>query len=214
MYIQYQAFYQIIHKINLMQIDFEKSGGLVPVIVQDASTLKVLMLAYMNEESYHKTKLTGKATFFSRSRNELWEKGETSGNWLEVIDISVDCDGDTLLLLAEPKGPVCHTGEDTCFGITNTRDTAFLGKLDEIIEGRKRDMPEKSYTTSLFMAGINKVAQKVGEEAVELIIEAKDENDELFLNEAADLLYHLIVLLRHKDYSIRDVISVLEKRHS
>jgi phosphoribosyl-AMP cyclohydrolase / phosphoribosyl-ATP pyrophosphohydrolase len=197
-----------------MQIDFEKSGGLVHVIVQDAGSLKVLMLAYMNEESYNKTRLTGKATFFSRSRNQLWEKGETSGNWLEVIDISADCDGDTLLLLAKPKGPVCHTGQDTCFGDVNSGGTAFLGKLDDIIADRKRDMPEKSYTTSLFRAGINKVAQKVGEEAVELIIEAKDSNDELFLNEAADLLYHLIVLLRHKDHSVRDVISVLEKRHS
>ncbi|MGF1585415.1 MAG: bifunctional phosphoribosyl-AMP cyclohydrolase/phosphoribosyl-ATP diphosphatase HisIE [Bacteroidales bacterium] len=197
-----------------MQIDFEKSGGLVPVIIQDASTLKVLMLAYMNEESYNRTRNTGKATFFSRSRDQLWEKGETSGNWLEVIDISVDCDGDTLLLMAEPRGPVCHTGQDTCFGEINSRDTAFLGKLDDIIKGRKRDMPEKSYTTALFRAGINKVAQKVGEEAVELIIEAKDENDELFLNEAADLLYHMIVLLRHKDYSLSDVVSVLEKRHS
>jgi phosphoribosyl-AMP cyclohydrolase / phosphoribosyl-ATP pyrophosphohydrolase len=197
-----------------MKIDFEKSGGLVPVIVQDASTLKVLMLAYMNEESYNRTRNTGKATFFSRSRNQLWEKGETSGNWLEVIDISVDCDGDTLLLMAEPRGPVCHTGQDTCFAEINSRNTAFLGKLDDIIKGRKRDMPEKSYTTALFRAGINKVAQKVGEEAVELIIEAKDENGELFLNEAADLLYHLIVLLRHKDYSLSDVVSILEKRHS
>jgi phosphoribosyl-AMP cyclohydrolase / phosphoribosyl-ATP pyrophosphohydrolase len=197
-----------------MEIDFGKGGGLVPVVVQDAATLKVLMLAYMNEESYSRTVQSGRATFFSRSRNEIWEKGETSGNWLEVVDIVCDCDGDTILLMVEPKGPVCHTGQDTCFGEVNKRDAAFLGKLDNLIAGRKRDLPENSYTTSLFRAGVNKVAQKVGEEAVELIIEAKDNNDELFLNEAADLLYHLIVLLRHKDYSIMDVISVLEKRHS
>jgi phosphoribosyl-AMP cyclohydrolase / phosphoribosyl-ATP pyrophosphohydrolase len=197
-----------------MEIDFGKGGGLVPVVVQDAATLKVLMLAYMNEESYSRTVQSGRATFFSRSRNEIWEKGETSGNWLEVVDIVCDCDGDTILLMVEPKGPVCHTGQDTCFGEVNKRDAAFLGKLDNLIAGRKRDLPENSYTTSLFKAGVNKVAQKVGEEAVELIIEAKDNNDELFLNEAADLLYHLIVLLRHKDYSIMDVISVLEKRHS
>jgi phosphoribosyl-AMP cyclohydrolase / phosphoribosyl-ATP pyrophosphohydrolase len=197
-----------------MEIDFDKGRGLVPVVVQDASTLKVLMLAYMNEEAYNRTKASGRATFFSRSRNELWEKGETSGNWLEVIDISADCDRDTLLLMVKPKGPVCHTGQDTCFNEVNNRSIAFLEKLDNLILARKRDMPEKSYTTSLFRAGINKVAQKVGEEAVELIIEAKDNDDKLFLNEAADLLYHMLVLLRHKDFSVNDVIDVLEKRHS
>lgn len=197
-----------------MKIDFKKGGGLVPVVVQDASTLKVLMLAYMNEEAYNITKESGRATFFSRSRNELWEKGETSGNWLEVKDISSDCDGDTLLLMVEPNGPVCHTGQDTCFSEVNNRNIAFLKKLDNIISARKRDMPENSYTTSLFKAGINKVAQKVGEEAVELIIEAKDNDDKLFLNEAADLLYHILVLLRHRDFSVSDVVDVLEKRHS
>jgi phosphoribosyl-AMP cyclohydrolase / phosphoribosyl-ATP pyrophosphohydrolase len=197
-----------------MQIDFNKGDGLVPVIVQDADTLKVLMLAYMNREAYKITAQTKRATFYSRSREQLWEKGETSGNWLEVKDISVDCDGDTLLLMVEPKGPVCHTGAATCFGNTNKRDISFLGKLDDLILQRKRELPENSYTTYLFNAGLNKVAQKLGEEAVELIIESKDNNEELFLNEAADLIYHLIVLLRQKEFSIRDVISVLEKRHS
>ena len=197
-----------------MEIDFNKGGGLVPVIVQDADNMNVLMLAYMNREAYERSLETGRATFFSRSRQEIWEKGETSGNWLEVKDLSVDCDGDTLLLKVDPKGPVCHTGTDTCFGDIKSRDLSFLRKLDNIIATRKNELPENSYTTALFKAGVNKVAQKVGEEAVELIIEAKDDNDELFLNEAADLLYHLLVLLRHKGFSINDVISVLEKRHS
>lgn len=197
-----------------MEIDFNKGRGLVPVIVQDADNMNVLMLAYMNREAYERSLETRRATFFSRSRQEIWEKGETSGNWLEVKDLSVDCDGDTLLLKVDPKGPVCHTGTDTCFGDIKNRDISFLGKLDNIIAARKNELPENSYTTALFKAGVNKVAQKVGEEAVELIIEAKDDNDELFLNEAADLLYHLLVLLRHKGFSINDVISVLEKRHS
>lgn len=196
-----------------MEINFEKGNGLVPVIVQDSDTNKVLMLAYMNREAYELTLKTGRAVFFSRSRNQLWEKGETSGNWLEVTGISADCDNDTLLMLAVPKGPVCHTGNDTCFNDVNSRELSFLSRLDRIIYERKRDMPEKSYTTSLFNAGINKVAQKVGEEAVELIIEAKDQDDELFINEAADLLYHLIVLLRYRDFSLKNVADVLEKRH-
>jgi phosphoribosyl-AMP cyclohydrolase / phosphoribosyl-ATP pyrophosphohydrolase len=168
----------------------------------------------MNREACEVTMKTRRATFFSRSRNELWEKGETSGNWLEVRDMSIDCDADTLLLRVEPKGPVCHTGTDTCFNETNNRDLSFLGRLDELIAQRKKDLPPDSYTTSLFRAGVNKVAQKVGEEAVELIIEAKDNNRELFLNEGADLLYHLIVLLRYKGFSLGDVVRVLEKRHS
>ena len=198
----------------LEKIDFTKTGGMVPVIVQDADTLKVLMLAYMNREACEITIGTGRATFFSRSRDQLWEKGETSGNWLEVKDMSIDCDADTLLLRVEPKGPVCHTGSDTCFNEPNKRDLAFLGRLDELIAERKKELPPDSYTTSLFRAGVNKVAQKVGEEAVELIIEAKDDNGELFLNEGADLLYHLLVLLRYKGFSLSDVVSVLEKRHS
>lgn len=195
-------------------IDFEKGGGLVPVIVQDAENMNVLMLAYMNRDALDITRNTGRATFFSRSRNELWEKGETSGNWLEVKDMSVDCDGDTLLLKVRPNGPVCHTGDDTCFGNTSNSNLSFLKKLDELIASRKKELPENSYTTSLFSSGVNKIAQKVGEEAVEFIIEAIDNNEDLFLNEGADLLYHMLVLLHHKGFSIADVISVLEKRHS
>lgn len=197
-----------------MEIDFKKGQGLVPVIVQDSDTMSVLMLAYMNEEAYNRSLETGRATFFSRSRDKLWVKGETSGNWLGIKEIKVDCDGDTLLMIVEPKGPVCHTGTDTCFGNTGMNEITFLGKLDDLIASRKKDLPENSYTTSLFNAGINKIAQKVGEEAVELIIEAMDSNDELFLNEASDLLYHLIVLLRHKGYSLHDVSGVLRSRHS
>lgn len=195
-------------------IDFEKGGGLVPVIVQDAEKMDVLMLAYMNPDALEITRKTGRATFYSRSRNTLWEKGETSGNWLEVKDMSIDCDGDTLLLKVRPNGPVCHTGDDTCFGNTGSHNFSFLKKLDELIASRKKELPEKSYTTHLFNSGINKVAQKVGEEAVEFIIEAIDNNDDLFLNEGADLLYHMLVLLHYKGYSITDILSVLEKRHS
>lgn len=198
----------------LKDIDFEKGGGLVPVIVQDAENMNVLMLAYMNRDALDITRNTGRATFYSRSRNELWEKGETSGNWLEVKDVSVDCDGDTLLLKVRPNGPVCHTGDDTCFGNTSNSNLSFLKKLDELIASRKKDLPENSYTTFLFSSGVNKIAQKVGEEAVEFIIEAVDNNEDLFLNEGADLLYHMLVLLQHKGFSIADVISVLEKRHS
>ncbi len=201
--------------INMLEkIDFVKCGGMVPVVVQDAGTRKVLMLAYMTREACEITLKTRRATFFSRSRNELWEKGETSGNWLEVKDMLLDCDNDTLLLKVDPKGPACHTGADTCFNETNSADLSFLKTLDELIATRKQNLPENSYTTSLFRAGVNKVAQKVGEEAVELIIEAKDDNHELFLNEGADLLYHLLVLLHHKGFSLNDIVSVLEKRHS
>jgi phosphoribosyl-AMP cyclohydrolase / phosphoribosyl-ATP pyrophosphohydrolase len=196
-------------------IDFDKGDGLVPVVVQDAGTLKVLMLGYMNREACEKTIATGRATFFSRSRNELWEKGETSGNWMKVRDMATDCDNDTILLRVEPQGPVCHTGAETCFNEKNSDELSFLGQLDALISERKRDLPENSYTTSLFRAGINKIAQKVGEEAIELIIEAMDENNkELFLNEGADLLYHMLVLLHHRDFSLGDVVEVLEKRHS
>ncbi len=195
-------------------VDFEKGGGLVPVVVQDRDTLKVLMLAYMNREAYELSLKNKRATFYSRSRNELWEKGETSGNWLEVRDMLLDCDGDTVLMTVKPHGPVCHLGTDTCFRDENDRGLTFLNELDKLIAERKNSMPENSYTTSLFSAGLNKVVQKVGEEAVELVIEAMDNNDELFLNEGADLLYHLIVLLRQKGYSLSDVVKVLEKRHS
>lgn len=196
-------------------IDFDKGDGLVPVVVQDAGTLKVLMLGYMNREACERTIATGRATFFSRSRNELWEKGETSGNWMKVKDMAIDCDNDTLLLRVEPQGPVCHTGAETCFSEKNAGGLSFLRHLDALISARKRDLPENSYTTSLFRAGVNKIARKVGEEAIELIIEAKDENNpELFLNEGADLLYHLLVLLHYRDFSLADIVNVLEKRHS
>ncbi len=197
-----------------MKIDFEKGGGLIPVIVQDAGTLQVLMLAWMNREALELTEKTGRATFFSRSRNKIWVKGETSGNWLNVVSLSVDCDSDTILMKAEPAGPVCHTGSDNCFGEDNENEIWFLRKLDSIIANRKRELPENSYTTDLFQAGIEKIARKVGEEAVELIIEALAERDNEFMDEAADLLYHLMVLLRQRDRSIGDLVSVLKRRHA
>ena len=196
-----------------MKLDFEKMGGLIPAIVQDYNTNKVLMLGFMNEEAYEETKATGKVTFFSRTKNRIWMKGETSGNTLQVVTIAADCDNDTLLIKAIPAGPVCHTGADTCFGEKNVEDIMFLKYLQDFIEQRRQEMPEGSYTTSLFLKGVNRMAQKVGEEAVELVIEAKDENEELFLNEAADLMYHYIVLLIAKGYSLEDVERVLEKRH-
>lgn len=196
-----------------MKIDFEKGNGLIPAIVQDINTKAVLMMAYMNKEAYHTTLETKRVTFFSRSRNQLWTKGETSGNYLALVRISADCDGDTLLVEANPVGPACHTGATTCWGEPDEHPLAFLTTLEAVIEDRKINPSDKSYTTSLFNKGINAVAQKVGEEAVELIIEAKDNNDELFENEAADLLYHFIVLLRAKNYSLKQIVDVLEKRH-
>jgi phosphoribosyl-ATP pyrophosphohydrolase/phosphoribosyl-AMP cyclohydrolase len=199
-------------------MDFKKLNGLVPAIVQDSESMVVLMLGFMNPEALEKTREEGKVTFYSRTRERLWTKGEESGNFLHVVEILEDCDQDTLLIKARPAGPVCHTGSDTCFQETNagtsTRDgLIFLAELQELIHQRKARMPEGSYTTSLFRAGINKIAQKVGEEAVELIIEAKDGNEELFLNEAADLVYHLLVLLAARGKELREVVSVLEKRH-
>ena len=202
-------------------MDFEKLNGLVPAIIQDASTDTVLMLGFMNEEALQRTREEGKVTFFSRTKNRLWTKGEESGNFLHVVEILEDCDKDTLLIKANPAGSVCHTGSDTCFNEKNTdsgvsqdqEDLTFIVQLQQLIHRRKAEMPEDSYTTSLFNAGINKIAQKVGEEAVELVIESKDSNDELFLNEAADLLYHLLVLLTAKGKDIKDVVSVLEQRH-
>ncbi len=195
-----------------MKIDFSKYGdGLVPAIIQDSQTAKVLMLGFMNEESLNKTQEIKKVTFFSRSKQRLWTKGEESGNFLLLESIAVDCDQDTLLIKAKPVGPVCHTGADTCFNEVNKPD--FLRVLSDTILDRFEDRNSKSYTSDLFNRGINKVAQKVGEEAVELVIEAKDNNDELFLNEASDLLFHYMVLLRAKGFSIDDVIRVLETRH-
>ncbi|MCS7005147.1 MAG: bifunctional phosphoribosyl-AMP cyclohydrolase/phosphoribosyl-ATP diphosphatase HisIE [Cytophagales bacterium] len=197
-----------------MEINFSKQGGLVPAIVQDAQTLKVLMLGYMNEEALRKTLETHRVTFFSRSRNQLWTKGETSGHFLELVEIKLDCDDDTILIKANPIGPTCHTGADTCFFEKNTGKSPFLHYLEEIIAKRHQEMPEGSYTTSLFQKGINKIAQKVGEEAVELIIEAKDNNKQFFLGEAADLLFHFLVLLEAKQVKLDEVIDVLQKRHA
>lgn len=192
------------------QPDFSK--GLLPAIVQDAHTGTVLMLGYMNAESLEKTQKEGCVTFFSRSKNRLWTKGETSGNFLHVKDILVDCDSDTLLIKAVPTGPVCHTGADTCFNEKNSPQQ-FLQHLEEVIEDRKNNPTEASYTASLFAKGINKIAQKVGEEAVELVIEAKDNNEKLFLNEAADLLFHYLVLLQAKGYKLEHILGVLKERH-
>lgn len=199
-------------------MNFKKLDGLIPAIIQDAETAIVLMLGFMNSEALERTRKEGRVTFFSRTKNRLWTKGEESGNFLHVVEILEDCDQDTLLIKVRPAGPVCHTGSDTCFNEKNSsfRDPAglsFIAELQKLIHERKARMPEGSYTTSLFSAGINKIAQKVGEEAVELVIESKDNRDELFLNEAADLLYHLLVLLAAKGKDISDVVSVLENRH-
>lgn len=195
-----------------MKIDFEKSAdGLVPAIVQDARTRKVLMLGYMDRRSLDATNETGKVTFYSRSRQKLWTKGETSGNFLLVEEIFADCDNDTILIKANPAGAVCHSGADTCFNETNENEN-FLFELEQIIKARRENPSENSYTSNLFEKGINKIAQKVGEEAVELVIEAKDENPELFKAEAADLLYHFLVLLRAKNLELDDVLETLKQR--
>lgn len=195
----------------MTNIDYSKLNGLVPCVVQDASTQKVLMVAFMNEEAYEKTKREKKVTFYSRSKKRLWTKGETSGNSLELVEILQDCDDDSLLIKVNPKGPTCHTGDDTCFKEKN--EFWDLTRLEKLIKDRKANPKEGSYTTSLFKSGINKIAQKVGEEAVELVIEAKDENKDLFLSEAADLMYHYLVLLQAKNCSLQDVKEILKKRH-
>lgn len=186
--------------------------GLIPAIIQDADTRVVLMMGYMNRESLDQTLKAGKVCFFSRSRQKLWTKGEESGHFLDLVDLKADCDRDTLLVKVRPVGPTCHTGADTCWSEENT-DADFLFFLQRFLQKRKNDSPEESYTARLISRGINKVAQKVGEEAVELVIEAKDDEEELFLNEAADLMYHYIVLLIAKGYGLEDVIEVLKKRH-
>jgi phosphoribosyl-AMP cyclohydrolase / phosphoribosyl-ATP pyrophosphohydrolase len=193
-----------------MNIDFNKGNGLVPVIIQDYTNLQTLMLGYMNEEAFTKTQTEGKVTFFSRSKNRLWTKGETSGHFLMVKEIKVDCDNDTILIKAIPTGAVCHTGTQTCFGETDSK--GFLYKLEETIHKRINENDENSYTNKLYKAGINKVAQKVGEEAVELVIEAKDNNDELFKNEAADLLYHFLILLKARNVQLEEVEQILKER--
>jgi phosphoribosyl-ATP pyrophosphohydrolase/phosphoribosyl-AMP cyclohydrolase len=205
-----------------MNIDFNKNpDGLVPAIIQDAETNNVLMLGYMNQEALDKTQETGKVTFFSRSKNRLWTKGEESGNFLNLVDLKVDCDNDTLLIRVNPVGPTCHKGSDTCWDEDNTQSYGFITKLENTIAERVaiskidpdlRQDDKKSYVVSLFDKGINKVAQKVGEEAVEVVIEAKDNNDELFLNESADLLFHYLMLLQAKGYRLNDVVNVLKSR--
>lgn len=197
-----------------MELDFEKMNGLIPAIIQDNYTQKVLMLGFMNKEAYEKTVETGKVTFFSRTKNRLWTKGEQSGNFLHVVSIKADCDNDTLLIMAHPDGPVCHTGTDTCWGEKNEQDIMFLKELQDFIDRRRQEMPDKSYTTSLFNSGVNKMAQKVGEEAVETVIEACNGTDERLIYEGADLLYHLIVLLTYKGYRIEDLARELKERHS
>lgn len=193
-----------------MNIDFEKGNGLIPAIIQDFETLQVLMLGYMNEEAFNKTKAENRVTFYSRSKNRLWTKGEQSGNFLDVKDIQIDCDNDTILIKAIPHGPTCHTGSISCFAEETSK--GFLYKLEETINQRISDNDASSYTNKLFKKGINKVAQKVGEEAVELVIESKDDNIDLFKNEAADLLYHLLILLKIKDVQLEDVEDVLKSR--
>jgi phosphoribosyl-ATP pyrophosphohydrolase/phosphoribosyl-AMP cyclohydrolase len=196
-----------------MEINFDKMGGLVPAIIQDNVTSRVLMLGFMNQEAYDKTVETGKVTFWSRTRNCLWTKGETSGNFLHVVEILNDCDQDTLLIKARPDGPVCHTGADTCWGEKNEGDIAFLQYLQDFITRRHEEMPEGSYTTSLFKSGVNRMAQKVGEEAVETVIEATNGTDERMIYEASDLIYHLIVLLTSKGHSIAELGAELRDRH-
>ena len=197
-----------------MELDFDKMGGLVPAIIQDNYTKKVLMLGFMNQEALDKTIETGKVTFFSRTKNRLWTKGEESGNFLHVVSIKEDCDKDTLLIMVNPVGPVCHTGTDTCWGEVNDEPIMFLSYLQDFISKRYQEMPEKSYTTSLFQAGINRMAQKVGEEAVEAVIEACNGTDDRLIYESADLIYHLIVLLTSKGYRIEDLARELKERHS
>ena len=196
-----------------MNLDFQKMGGLIPAIIQDEWTSKVLMLGFMNEEALEKTLATGKVTFFSRTKNRLWTKGEESGNFLNLVSITPDCDNDTLLIKVHPTGPVCHTGNDTCWGETNQGDFSFINYLQNFIKKRYQEMPEGSYTTSLFKSGVNRMAQKVGEEAVETVIEAVNGTDEGFIYEASDLIYHLIVLLTSKGYSLDDIGKELKRRH-
>jgi len=193
-------------------INFDKLNGLVPAIIQDHRSGKVLMLGFMNNEAYEKTVREKRVTFFSRTKNRLWTKGEESGNFLDVIEIKEDCDQDTLLIYAHPHGPVCHTGSDTCFDEVNRADISFLSELQELIHKRKKELPEGSYTTRLFEKGIPRIAQKVGEEAVELVVESMRDQDALFLNEAADLMYHLLVLLTAKGFDISDVVNILKSR--
>lgn len=198
----------------IMDLDFDKAGGLIPAIIQDYRTKNVLMLGFMNREAYEKTLQLNKVTFYSRTRKRLWTKGEESGNFLNVVSIEVDCDRDTLLIKAIPEGPVCHTGTATCFNDDNSQGILFLSELQDFIEQRYKEMPENSYTTSLFKSGINRMAQKVGEEAVETVIEATNGTDGRMMYEASDLLYHLIVLLTSKGRRIEELAEALQHRHN
>jgi len=203
--------------IDIENLDFAKGDGLLPVIIQNAENYQVLMLGYMNEDALQKTLDEEKVTFYSRSKQRLWTKGETSGNYLHLVDIQQDCDDDTLLILADPAGPTCHTGHTSCFFQKDFKpassDISFLTELENLIQSRKKERPDDSYTTYLFDEGIDEIAQKVGEEAVETVIEAKNTDDNRFINEASDLVYHLLVLLRQKDISLQAIVENLEKRH-
>ena len=196
-----------------MIINYDLNTGLVPAIIQDASTKNVLMLGYMNQEAYEKTLATRKVTFFSRSKQRLWTKGEESGHFLDLVDLKNDCDNDTLLISVKPIGPTCHKGSDTCWGMDNDQSFGFLSTLETVIKDRKENQADDSYVASLFKKGINKIAQKVGEEAVEVVIEAKDDNEELFLDESADLLFHYLILLQAKGFRLNDIVDVLKNRH-
>ena len=198
--------------IDITTIDFSKGGGLIPCIIQDVNTKNVLMLGYMNSEALQQTIKEKKVTFWSRSKNRLWTKGESSGNFLVLEKVHSDCDNDALLIYVTPQGPTCHKGSDTCWGESNNPGTLFFEQLEGVIKSRQNEPSSSSYTSSLFEKGINKIAQKVGEEAVELIIESKDDNQDLFLNEAADLIYHFIVLLVAKGFKLSDVVEILRKR--
>ncbi|MCA0931641.1 bifunctional phosphoribosyl-AMP cyclohydrolase/phosphoribosyl-ATP diphosphatase HisIE [Lutimonas saemankumensis] len=196
-----------------MKINFDKDTKLVPAIIQDAKTKNVLMLGYMNQEAFDRTMATKKVTFFSRSKQRLWTKGEESGNFLHLEGIKNDCDGDSLLVSVNPQGPTCHKGTDTCWAETNSSQFGFLSSLEDVIKSRRENPSEKSYVASLFKKGINKIAQKVGEEAVEVVIESKDNDEKLFLDEAADLLFHYLILLQAKGYTLKDIEEVLIQRH-
>ena len=196
-----------------MSLNFDKMGGILPAIIQDAKTNEVLMLGFMNPEAYEKTLSEGKVTFYSRTKQRMWTKGEESGNFMEVVEVMEDCDADTLLIRVNPLGPACHTGERTCFGETVQDNLAFLQKLQSLLISRKEELPEDSYTAKLFLNGPRKIAKKVGEEAAELVIEAMDSDDDKFLNEAADLLFHMCILLVDRGYRLEDVVKILEERH-
>lgn len=196
-----------------MSLNFDKMGGILPAIIQDAQTNEVLMLGFMNQEAYEKTVSEGKVTFYSRTKERLWTKGEESGNFMDVVEILEDCDADTLLIKANPQGPACHTGMRTCFGETDQDNLSFLQNLQALLQSRKEELPENSYTAKLFRQGPRKIAKKLGEEATELVIEAMDSDDECFINEAADLLFHMTILLVDRGYRLEDVAKILADRH-